>query len=256
MIASRYNGGSRSNKVRQAVLFVFLAGFAVAQTAPPPAFEVASVKINESFLGHDNRWEGSVEVTPGSLAMRKVTWFGMLEFAYGTASPQIAGPSWFELESYDVIAKAGRPADKDEMRRMLQTLLADRFKLAFHRETRELSGLALVEAKGGHKMKRVDPKESAEPAAGIVRSGMAELAKHIGFELRIPVVDMTRIDGLYDFAYHIRPYYDEARKMEPFNPVNAHQLFLQKELGLRLESRKTPLEVLVVDHVEKTPVAN
>ena len=180
--------------MRAIAVFVFLAGSAVAQTAPSQAFEIASVRINEPFLGHDNRWQGTIETSPGSLTMRKVTWPNMLTWAYRLSVPQIAGPSWFELETYDIVAKAGRPVEKDEMRAMLQTLLAERFKLAYHRETRQITGLALVETKGGHKMK--SPETEDQPSVT-----MPELADQLAAALRIPVADMTGLKGRYRFTF-------------------------------------------------------
>lgn len=236
--------------MRVLAMFLLLAGPAVAQTAPPPAFEVASVRINEPFLGHDNRWQGKIETSPESLTMRKVTWYDMLTWAHGITMPQIAGPDWFELETYDIAAKAGRPAEKDEMRTMLQTLLAERFKLVCHREARETAGLALAEAKGGHKMKA--PASEDQPSVS-----MPEFAGIIGHELRVPVADMTGLKGRYYFTFAIlRPYFEEFRKTVPFDPVGAFQAGLQKEMGLKLESRKAPIEVLVIDRVEKKPAEN
>jgi uncharacterized protein (TIGR03435 family) len=236
--------------MRAIVVFVLLAGLAVAQTAPPLAFEVASVRINEPFLGHDNRWQGTIETSPGSLIMRKVTWLNILTWAYRLPVPQIAGPSWLELETYDIVAKAGRPAGTDELRSMLQALLADRFKLTCHRETREIAGLALAEVKGGHKMK--PPESEDQPSVT-----MSELADSFAAELRIPVADMTGLKGRYQFTFAIlRPYFQEFRRMQPYDPVAAYQAGLQKELGLKLESRKAPMEVLVIDHIEKKPVDN
>jgi uncharacterized protein (TIGR03435 family) len=237
--------------MRAFAVFILLAGSAVAQTPSPLVFDVASVKINEPFLGHDNRWQGTIETSPGSLTMRKVTWLDMLTWAYRLQVAQIAGPSWFELETYDVFAKTGRPADKDEIRLMLQALLAERFKLACHRENREIAGLALAESKGGNKMK--PPESEDQPSVT-----MPELAEMVAADLRIPVADMTGLKGSYQFTFALlRPYFDEYRKMPPpFDPITAFQAGMQKELGLKLESHKVPIEVLVIDHVERKPIEN
>lgn len=85
--------------------------------------------------------------------MRKVTWYDMLMWAYGVPMPQIVGLDWFELETYEIVAKTGRPVQKDEMRVMLQSLLAEPFRLACHLGAQKITGLAIEEAKGGHKMK-------------------------------------------------------------------------------------------------------
>jgi uncharacterized protein (TIGR03435 family) len=246
---------------------LFLAGSALAQTAPPPAFEVASVKINEPFLGRDNRWRGQIQTAPGSLTMRRVTWLTMLTWAWQIHVPQIVGgPSWLEIETYDIVAKAGREATVDEMRLMLRTLLAERCKLATHRETRELTALVLVEAKGGHKM-TVNDSDHALPSVqdpvkgNIVKAiSMPELVELISHELRIPAVNDTRLKGRYDFPLNLREawerYIANPAPGERLEPVGVYQLLLQKDAGLKLESRKAPIEVLVIDHIEKNPIEN
>jgi len=236
--------------MRAIAAFLLLAGTAVAHTPPPLAFEVASVRINEPFLGHDNRWEGKIETSPTSLIMHKVTWLNILTWAYHITVPQIAGPTWLELETYDISAKSSQPVDKEQLRAMLQTLLAERLKLATHRETRELSGLALTQAKDGHRMK---PPESEDQHS----VSMPEFAEMVAGELRIPVADLTGLKGRYSFTWAIlRPYFEEARRNQPFEPINAFQQGLQKEMGLKLDSRKAPIEVLVIDHLERRPIDN
>jgi uncharacterized protein (TIGR03435 family) len=253
--------------MRYTLASVFLAASALAQTAPPPAFEVASVKINEPFLGRDNRWRGSIQTAPGSLTMRRVTWLTMLTWAWQIHVPQIAGgPSWLEIETYDVVAKAGREATLDEMRIMLRALLAERFKLATHRERRELSALVLVEGKGGHKMNVSDSDHALpsvqDPVKGnVVKAiSMPELVELIAHELRLPVVDDTGLKGRYDFPLNIREawerYISNPSPGERLEPVGVYQLLLQQGAGLKLDSRKTPIEVLVIDHIEKNPIEN
>jgi Protein of unknown function (DUF3738) len=236
--------------MRTIAVFLLLAGPAVAQTPPPLAFEVASVRINEPFLGHDNRWQGKIETSPTSLVMTKVTWLNMLTWAYHVTVPQIAGPTWLELETYDISAKTSQPVDKDQLRAMLQTLLAERLKLTTHRETREIAGLALIQTKEGHRLK--PPDSDDQPAVT-----MPEFAEMIAGELRIPVADLTGLEGRYRFTWAVmRPYFEEARRNLPFEPINAFQQGLQKELGLKLDSRKAPIQVLVIDHLERRPIDN
>jgi hypothetical protein len=154
------------------------------------------------------------------------------------------------LETYEVVAKTDRAVEKNEMRPMLRALLAERFKLACHRETREIAGLALTEAKGGHKMKQPDSED--QPSLT-----MPELADVLAFELRIPVADVTGLKGRYYFTFALlRPHLAEFRGIQPYDPVAAFQAGLQKAMGLKLESHKAPLEVLVIDHAEKKPVEN
>jgi uncharacterized protein (TIGR03435 family) len=123
---------------------------AAAAHAQGPAFEVASVKANKS----ESARHLSFEVSPQRLSAHN-TFFGMLIMrAYGIDETQFPKGSAPLLERYDVDAKTDHSVSRAEMMRMLQTLLADRFKLAFHWDTRDVDGYALVAAKGGPKLRK------------------------------------------------------------------------------------------------------
>ena len=147
---------------------------------------------------------------------------------------------------------------------MLRGLLAERFKLALHRETRTLPVYALVVAKGGHRMK---PSESSgastveDPKRGAITHGvsMEELAGDLSDsrDFNAAVIDKTGLNGRFDFEINIKKYVPVYRPGDPPPDVFAIlQEALEKELGLKLESRKATVEVLVIDHVEKAPVEN
>ena len=161
-------------------------------------------------------------------------------------------------------SKAASPVPEAQLRLMLQTLLADRFKLTFHRQTKELSGYALVPAKGPNKLKAVEGEAGGEGAmvgGGLIFEGhqmpMSRLCDILSGVMRAPVLDLTGLDGHYDFKLDMRPYITPAQPGEPpLDLMSVAIAAVQSELGLKLESRKANLEVLQVDHAEKTPTEN
>jgi uncharacterized protein (TIGR03435 family) len=262
--------------MRLSALLVFLAASALAQNAPAPAFDVASVKINKEYVPTEvSTWKRQVEIRPGTFTMRNVSMIELLKFAYHVQRYQIAGPEWFDVRRpgwsrldaarYDVLAKASGPASEDEMRPMLQALLADRFHLTLHRETRTLPVLALVEAKGVHKMRpsKADHAEEGkqDPQRGNIARGvsMPEIASELSDtrDLDAAVIDATGLKGRFDFEINIRKYFPQLKPGDP--PPDVLSIVaeaLQQEIGLKLEPRKMPIEVLVIDHIDKSPAEN
>ncbi len=207
------------------------------------------------------------EATPGSLIMRGASLAAVIRWAYVVDEYQISGPSWLNSTRFDIAAKAGGPATVDELRVMLQALLADRFKLALHRESRELSGYVLSVAKGGIKFK---PAAKDEPGM-VKQSGMGsfsgtnvevgQLVRVLAQGLRAPVADQTGLKGRYDFTINIMEYASEIMANRkpgdaPPDPAQIAAMVLNEQFGLKLEARKAPMEVLVIDRVEKTPTEN
>jgi uncharacterized protein (TIGR03435 family) len=236
------------------------------------AFEVASVKINPQF-SQDNRatWRPSIETTPGSLTMRNVDLAMMVAWAYGVQPAQVAAPAGANATRYDVLAKAGHPAAVEEVRQMLQSLLAERFQLTVHRESRTMDAMVMLLPKGGHKMAPspagTPSHEREEPDGTNVVQGatMAELAGDISRELDIAVVDMTGLQGRFDFRSNPRKYLSSLQSRlvaagQPMREADAKVILMQEvlagELGLRLEARKAAVEVVVIDRAEKAPVSN
>jgi uncharacterized protein (TIGR03435 family) len=179
------------------------------------------------------------------------------------ASYQIsAGPSWMDSDSdrFDIVANApGESAPTgDDVRRMLQSLLADRFQLKLHRETQERPVYALVVAKNGPKLKESGPdKEFSTTVRGsqtaqltMTKATMEQLAIQLsGSGLDRPVLDKTGLAGHYDIALNWIPEYAGP----PASDSNSVNVFtaVQEQLGLRLEPQKAPVEILVIDHAEK-----
>ena len=116
--------------------------FVSAQT-----FAVASIRPSAGDVKFEH--DGKTEITPGTLTMRDVTAATCIKFAYGVQDSQISGPEWLQSEHFDILAKADSPVAEPQLKLMMQALLADRFKLSFHRQNKELSAYALTVAKGG-----------------------------------------------------------------------------------------------------------
>jgi len=221
---------------------VFASTAALAQTAPP-AFEVASIKVSTAAPGSAS----GISSDTGRIAGRNVTLRGCVHSAYDFPEAQIfGGPRWVDEERYDIDAKAPGPAGDHEMMTMLQSLLAERFKLVIHLETRPLPGYALVAGKKGLTAKRSEPgtrsvtswSRRSIDAAGC---SMEHLAAKLAGVLHAPVADLTGIEGDFDFKLEWTP--DELQ--------TAVFPALEEELGLKLEGRKVPTEVLVIDSAEK-----
>jgi uncharacterized protein (TIGR03435 family) len=238
--------------------FLFLAACAsFAQSGKAPAFEVASVKPAEPSGYMDFRIQpgGRLEVTSQTLRL-------IVMQAFGVKGYQLSGgPSWMDTDRFDIVGKAEGNPSHAEVMAMLQTLLADRFQLKVHQETKEGNIYALVVGKNGPKLKppvgeanarsmiylqRITPRD--QPGINYALDGhkatMVMLAGRLTDEVRRPVLDHTGLTGEFDFnvAYSI----DD-------NPETGPSIFnaLQEQLGLRLETTKGPIETLVIEHAEK-----
>lgn len=184
----------------------------------------------------------------------------LIRLAYNVDANQIVNqPGWLKSRLFDVTAKpdAGVELSREELRPRLQNLLQQRFHLVTHRETKEIPGYALVVAKHGA---RLQPTKGA-PFPGFrsnVNPGslkglnwsMTDLATYITSLIGEPVADQTGIPGRYDVSVDYAP--DDAAGS------NLPSLFtaLQETLGLRLISRKVPVQMLVIDSVDETPTPN
>jgi bla regulator protein BlaR1 len=241
-----------------------------AETAIP-AFEAASVKPHPDADGSRDRTRN---IEPGRITYLDTTLGEFIAMAYGVKRYQISGPDWIVNNSssatYDVVATAGKAASVQEIKRMLGPLLAERFHLVFHRETRELPVFALVVVKGGPKFKEPgDGSESTirpdgEGGLSFKNWSMDDLAGWLSMlpSLERPVIDHTSLEGSFSFRANLfnvqkgAPPGDMKRSMVGSDAGDTLRATLPEQLGLRLEAQKAPLEILVIDHAEKMPTAN
>jgi uncharacterized protein (TIGR03435 family) len=229
-----------------------------AQDAAPLAFDVASVK--------PNRTGGSgthIDHVGGTLTIINATLKHCIMLAYGMGDAQVSGPAWLDTERYDIVAKAAGDAIDDKHPMRLRALLAERFNLATHRETKETSIYALVVAKNGPKIKKEEPGDGGD---GDIDSGRGHMTAkavsmdHLAAFLAGPraalgrvVINQTGLDGLYSFTLDWTP-----EGIDPSDPAAPPPIpaALEAQLGLKVETRKAPVEILVIARVEKVPTEN
>jgi uncharacterized protein (TIGR03435 family) len=137
-----------------------------------------------------------------------------IAWAFDLEEPQIVGPNWLNDATFDIFAKSADPATEADLRRMLQTLLADRFKLTAHRETRETPALILVVSSKGHKLKRAEkPGDPSFRTGKMSLTGegatLSELTQFLSRELHEPVIDQTGLNGLFNYTLDINAYVTE-----------------------------------------------
>ena len=194
--------------------------------------------------------------------MRNVPLRYALEWAYDLKDYEISGPDWIVAEDrYDIIAKASGPATNDQMRPMLQTLLLERFKMKVHRETRQLPVYVLLPGKGPAKVKPASPDGEATlggSAAGAFfhNQPISRFTFMLTRRMDRPVLDKTGLAGVYDYTVDLSGLGFNGQP--PQDPTAGPSIFtaVLENLNLRLEAQRAPIEVLVIDQVEKIPVEN
>jgi uncharacterized protein (TIGR03435 family) len=199
---------------------------------------------------------------PTRVSYTYVTLQNLLAQAYRVKNFQISGPSWLDSDHFDVVAKLPKDAKEDQLPAMLQALLVERFKLAFHWEPKTSSAYVLLVAKGGPKLRAVDATVGdVRTTIGVTRrhlSGKVTMAYFAGLLSNLldrPVVDMTELKGVYDVDLEWSVDDTPETAVQVDDPASLFTV-LQEKLGLRLESRKTPVDIYVIDHVERVPTGN
>ena len=239
---------------------LFLLTVGVLQLGLSQTFEVASIRASQfqSADGEGGQAE-NINVSGDRLTMRNVTLRSCISWAYNLQDFQVAGD--LGVDRFDITAKAAAPSTIPMMREMMGALLTDRFKLTFHRDSKQLASLTLVVAKGGPKLRisqQDDPGILRPSKSAMVaqHATMAEFVKTLSGPLRTPVVDQTGLTGRYDFTVDLSSYFADTKPGEQPDITGIVMSALRDQLGLSLESRKEPVEILVIDHVEKTPTGN
>jgi uncharacterized protein (TIGR03435 family) len=233
----------------------------VATVALFPAFgqtfEVATVKsANPNAPGAMLNWRDAEHAH--SFVAENFSLRQLITAAYGIRDHQLTGgPGWIGSDRFDVVGKPEKPVDVKALQSMLQALLADRFHLTIHRETREMPVYFLVVAKGGAKL-----RESAPGSVGTGQSAgigwfkassnrIDDLAQTLAGLVSRSVIDKTGLTGQYDFRLDYAP--DAIAGPDAGNAPEKPSLFtaLQEQLGLKLEPGRAPVEMFVVDRAEK-----
>jgi uncharacterized protein (TIGR03435 family) len=237
---------------------------AVSHTNPAgPDYDVATVKVNNTGSGSTH-----IDIGGGVLQMANVPLGRVLETAFGTQTEQILGlPHWAQVNRYDIAAKVvdmdpHQHLSDDQRRAMLQHLLDQRFHLQAHIEKRNLPLLELAVAKGGIKFdewkKPADGEESDKGSMNSINYeltavgvSMDKVTRFLGQQTHMPVADKTGLKGIYSF--HLKWQREEEGPASGLHDQALPTIYaaLPEQLGLKLESGKGPVEVLVIDHIEQ-----
>jgi uncharacterized protein (TIGR03435 family) len=253
-----------------------------AQQADPPngnasalRFEVTSVKETKTMPA-PGEWAGIRAIAGRTYIARDATLKSMIREMYKITDVQIAGgPNWIDTARFDVMAKAEHPDKMGNLNVMFENMLADRFKLQFHREARTLPVWAVTMDKNGPKM-RVNPSpeqfevpiklsDADTASTSLTFTGIHTNMEHLCWWLGLvinrfeavdrPVVDRTGLKGFYDFTLTFVPGPSgrTGANGEPLASFDGSNLAeaLREQLGLKLGSTKSPVQVFIIDHLEK-----
>ena len=245
----------------------------LAQAPSRLQFEVASLKPGQPVPG-DKIYINLGAVSHGTLTMTNTSLADCLRYAFGlTSNDQLAGPEWIKskLVRFDIVAKAPADTPFDQIRLMLQNLLTERFQIVLHHEQKELSYVALIIGKKGPKLKEAIPDSDASGNKFLIgrivsnHISMTTLATLFSRFTGQTVLDMTGLTASYDLKVEWTP--ENAPKLaEPAGADAgvstdgelAPSLFaaVEQQLGLKLEVRKGPVDVVVIGHAERVPAQN
>jgi uncharacterized protein (TIGR03435 family) len=270
-----------------ASLLAFAAPTAPAQTVPQaasqatdttaklPAFDVVSIRLNKdtaqmSGNGTFSRRVG-IRTTPDGFSASNVDLKMLIANAYGVKPDQISGgPGWIDSNRYDIEAKVvaangatPQPLTREQSNLMLRSLLADRFKLAVHNETKEAPIYELIVAKNGPKLQPAKPDQPTRMTIGGSGKATMEvdqisaLIYQLSLQVGRPVVDKTGLTGKYEIKLEWTRDSGSGSVDATSTDASGPSIFtaVQEQLGLKLVSSKGPVDTLVIDHAEQ-PTAN
>ena len=203
-------------------------------------------------------------ITHGEVTLTNATLVDCIKFAYALVSDdQMDGPDWTKSKAvrFDVLGKAPPTTPRAQLLLMLRALLTERFHLAMHTEKRRIPHYALTVAKNGPKLEEVQPDPGGPHMTyrlGHIthnQISMQALAMLLSRQMREMVLDETGLKGAYKIDLEWTPESGQAAA-DPVATGPTIFTALQEQLGLRLEGRKDEVEVLVIDHADRAPVAN
>jgi uncharacterized protein (TIGR03435 family) len=233
--------------------------------AKPPAFDVASVRPSRVTVGPD--YNNQITFTRTGFSARNVTLKRLIAEAWNVQLNQVLGPGWIDHSEYDIIARTGEGITRKQMAPMIKNLLVERFQLRDHSETRTMRVYELEIAKTGLKIRPITDGGSVKTAPGFhFHGGMREFADLLAVQFSIPapenpnvparaggppplVVDKTGLDGIFDFIVNMQPELNT-------DSFTGWQRALEDQLGLRIESQKGQVAVVVVDNATNIPAEN
>jgi uncharacterized protein (TIGR03435 family) len=248
------------------IVMLIAAGAALSpgqqpQAGRPAVFEVASVKRAASG-GPPGDIPRNMDNSPGHFAMRNVPLRYALEWAYNLKDYEVSVPDWMKGEErYDIVARASYAATDVQMCSMLQTLLSERFQMTLHRETREMAVYVLVPGKGPNKLQ--PPAAGSQTsisgsAAGAFfhKQPVSRLTFLLTRRMDRPVLDLTGLTGEYDYTIDLSGLSTTGPGLADDPAGQSIFSAVQNDLGLKVESQKRPIEVLIIDSADKNPIEN
>lgn len=254
-----------------------------------PTFDVSSVKRAGPSTVRHRISGGPGTASPGQLTCQAVTLKQLVCRAYNIQQYQFAGPAWMNNDEFDIVAKIPAGATKTDLNLMIRDLLATRFGLVSHTESRQMAVFEMVEAKGGVRLRSPaapaheevgdegaarpqftrDEKGDPELKAGVPmmmsfrgNGGMRisarmqpilNLFSMLYFQLDRPVIDRIGLPGLYDFNLDYSPENSRNPELYTAPPLLTA---IEKQLGLKLIPKTAPVDVLVIDQVNRVPTEN
>jgi uncharacterized protein (TIGR03435 family) len=236
----------------RAIALLSLAAWTSSST-PAQSFEVAAIKLHTGEVASVGISTSGPRVTVSAMSVSN-----LVRYAYDLKNYQVAGgPDWASSDRWDIFAKGeGGGLTRGQVRKMIEALLADRFQVKLHREAKEMAVYALIVGKGGPKLRKSAPDTTSRLMMDGTRTtritttngSMEQLVAQLSGHMDRPVLDKTRLTGSYDYKL-------EWASVDAPPDVNVASIFsaLQEQLGLKLESTKGAIEILVIDHVEKPP---
>ena len=256
--------------MKRTFLVIIVSIFSLSTTFAGQEFEAATVKPNQS----GQRGSSLPPPIGGRFTATNVSLKDLILYAYHVQDFQLSGgPSWMDSQKYDVVAKADGSAPEDQVRIMLQKLLVERFRLKVSRQNKEAPIYALVIAKNGLKMAKSSgdckaPGTITAPCGGFrVRNRsivtgqnvpLSELVDLLSILTGRVVVDKTALTGKFDIDLKWSPDATLAMTAESADSEspNGATLFtaLQEQLGLRLESQRGPIAIVVVEDAQKPAI--
>jgi uncharacterized protein (TIGR03435 family) len=223
--------------------------------AVQPQFDVAAIRPSSTARagGEGSGWE-RITVSSTGVPVLNAGLSYCIRWAYNLKLHQVSGPDWAETGRYDILAKTAQPVSTDQLKLMMQALLAERFQLKLHREQRTQSVFVLVVRKNGPKLRDSQTGGSAQirVAGGdfvfqhVTMPDFADLLGHLAGIDRL-VLDRTGIHGVYDITL---PAAARTTREDPSSIFGAVE-----EAGFELQPRKESVELLFIDHAER-PSAN
>lgn len=232
---------------------------ATALWAQTLSFDAASVRKSASS-STEERTSRRITTTATGVTVRQSSLRDCIQWAWSLREYQLTGPDWITFERYDITARTEAPANPDDLRAMMRSLLADRFQLRLRRENKEMPVYALVAGRAAPKLAASIHAEQAmlrAPGGGLRlefrRTSVPELANFLSTLAAIdrPVVDQSGLDGVYDFRLDLHEVTGPWASDTERQAAPSITTVIQEQLGLRVEGRRQTIEIFAVDRVER-----